>query len=267
MGAQSAALLATGASMGAPRVFPVHSTAVLESPDGYDLDRVVRAHGGCGLAPSSYVDAVFATVLPDGTEVAVQQDLTVALGGPTDLGLLRHVLDLDTDLSDLWAVCAPWVRAAGAGRQLRAASPFEALVQALAATNTSYCGTQAMLQELAGSGPLPSPGHVVGRDLRRWGYRRPALDALARSVDDGLTQDWSSLDDEDLQAQIRRLPGFGPFAAASVLPLLGRPRPLVLDGWLARQVPDPAGYASLGRWAGTALWLDVSRSWLGPARR
>jgi hypothetical protein len=261
VGAQSAALLAAGAPMGRPRMFTVTETTVLDAPEGYDLDQVVRAHGGCGLAPSSYVDGVFATALPDGTEVRVHQDLTVALSGPTDLAVLRLVLDLDTDLSDLWAVCPSWVREQGAGRQLRAASPFDALLQALAATNTSYRGTQAMLLELAGSGPLPPPGLVVGRDFQRWGYRRAALEALARAVDEGLTADWAVLDDEELQVRIRGLQGFGPFAAASVLPLLGRARPLVLDGWLARQVPDPGAYAGLGRWAGTAMWLDVSRRW------
>jgi hypothetical protein len=264
VGAQSAALLASGAPLGEPARFTTAVTTVLTGPAGYDLDRVARAHGGCGLAPTAYVDGVLTTVLPDGTGARVRPDLSVELSGPGDLGVLRRVLDLDTDPSELWAVCDPWVREQGAGRQLRAATAFEALVQALAATNTSYRGTQAMLRELADDGPLPAADQVVGRELRRWGYRRSALDSLARAVAEGLTDSWDRLDDEELLARIQRLQGFGPFAAASVLPLLGRPRPLVLDGWLAQQVPDPTSYAVLGRWAGTAMWLDVSRSWWGP---
>ena len=69
--------------------------------------------------------------------------------------------------------------------------------------------------------------------------------------------------DDEVLAGLRALPGFGPFAAASALPLLGhRPRPLVLDGWLRRQVPDPGAYAAMGRWAGTGVWLTTTtRRW------
>lgn len=45
------------------------------------------------------------------------------------------------------------------------------------------------------------------------------------------------------------------------MPLLGRPRPLVLDGWL-RTALGGAGdaelherYAAMGRWSGTGAWL------------
>ena len=72
-----------------------------------------------------------------------------------------------------------------------------------------------------------------------------------------------SVPDDEVLAGLRALPGFGPFAAATALPLLGhRPRPVVLDGWLRRQVPDPEAYAPMGRWAGTGIWLAVTaRRW------
>ncbi|MGZ6793484.1 MAG: hypothetical protein ACXVFV_11065, partial [Mycobacteriales bacterium] len=169
------------------------------------------------------------------------------------------LLDLDTDLTGLWEAAPQWH---GAGRQLRAGSPFEALAQALAATNTSYRGTQAMLRELVGEGPFPAPEEVADSSLARWGYRAASLRELAHRVGD---VDWAGLDDAELVAEVRALPGFGPFAAASALPLLGRPRPLVLDGWLAGQVADPDRYRRYGRWAGEVMWLEVSRSWLTPA--
>jgi hypothetical protein len=246
--------------MGDPRPpFAVAARVVLAGPDGYDLDRVARAHGGCGLAPTAYDGAVLTTVLPCGAAARVHPDLSVELSAPADVTPLRTVLDLDTDLSALWEAAPQWH---GAGRQLRAGSPFQALAQALAATNTSYRGTQAMLRELVGDGPFPEPDQVVGRDLQRWGYRRAALDAAACTDTDG----WPGLDDEDLVAAVRALPGFGPFAAASMLPLLGRPRPLALDGWLVRQAGDPERYRRYGRWAGEVLWLEVSRTWLSPER-
>ena len=89
---------------------------------------------------------------------------------------------------------------------------------------------------------------------------------LRRSVADGTVdpESWHALDDDEVQARVRALPGLGPFSAASLLPLLGRPRPLVLDGWLAAQA-EPGWerrLAPLGRWAGTGLWLEVGGRWL-----
>lgn len=257
MGAQSAALLASGAPLGDPRPpFAAAATVRLAGPDGYDLDAVARSHGGVGLAPTAYDGTVLTTCLPGGALARVHPDLRVELSAPADVTPLRVVLDLDTDLTGLWEAAPQWH---GAGRQLRAASPFEALAQALAATNTSYRGTQAMLRELVGDGPFPGPEQVADLPLRRWGYRAASLRELAARVDD---VDWEGLDDAALLAAVRALPGFGPFAAASALPLLGRPRPLVLDSWLARQVGDPGPYRRYGRWAGEVVWLEVSRSWL-----
>ena len=101
-----------------------------------------------------------------------------------------------------------------------------------------------------------------------------SLRALARAVADGDVdpESWHDLDHDDagdaeVQARVRALPGLGPFSAASLLPLLGRPRPLVLDGWLREQA-EPGWerrLAPLGRWAGTGLWLEVSGTWLRPA--
>ncbi len=255
MGAQAAALLASQGPLGDPVGFAPAVTTRLDVPTGWSLRDVALAHGGVGLAPWSWDGVALGTVLPDGTRARVAPDLTVELSGPSDLTPLRRALDLEADLADLWRV-APHCR--GEGWELRAVSPFEALVQSLASTNASYRSTQAMLAELVGAGPFPSPEAVVTMPLRRWGYRLPALRALAETVDD---TDWDTLSDEDLIHEVRRRRGFGAFAASSVLPLLGRPRALLLDGWLAGQVPDPRRYEQYGRWAGTVLWLDVSRRW------
>ena len=203
MGAQSAALLLSGGPVGVQRpAFEVAEVVTLSGP----LARVDRA-------------------------------LRVELSAPDPVGLqvLRRVLDLDADLTELWALGDPWVRATGAGRQLRAGSVLEALAQALAGTNTSYRGTQAMMEQLVGDGPFPLPGQVPGRPLTAWGYRAPALLGAARAVDEGLDEGWSDAFDEQVLSAVRGLRGFGPFAAASVLPL--------------------------GRWGGTVLWLDVTRTW------
>jgi len=241
----------------------VAEVVTLSGPPGFDLDRVARSHAGAGLRPHAYDGRRLTTVLPRDTLARVDASLRVELSAhdPVGLQVLRRVLDLDADLTELWALAPRWVRAAGAGRQLRAASVLEALAQALAGTNTSYRGTQAMMEQLVGDGPFPRPDQVLGRPLTAWGYRAPALLGAARAVDEGLDQDWPDASDEQVLTAVRGLRGFGPFAAAGVLPLIGRPRPLVLDSWLAQQVPDPGRYARYGRWGGTVLWLEVTRTW------
>ena len=282
MGAQAAALLDAGGPVGdVPPPAPVAGRLRLTGPRPYDLDRVARSHGGVGLAPSAYDGERLHRVLRVGDEpvaVVVHPDLTVTWPRP---GVdedevrrqLRHVLALDDDLEPLWAACdgvpsLAWVRPAGAGRLLRAPTPWEDLVGALASTNTSYASARRAVARLVGDGPFPSPEEVASRDVSGlgWGYRARSLSRLAALVASGEVDPDGWLDlrvpDAEVLAALRALPGFGPFASAQVLPLLGpRPRPVVLDGWLHTQLGPDAHerYAAMGRWAGSGMWLEVTQ--------
>ena len=287
MGAQAAALLDAGGPVGdvpppAPEVGALH----LRRPHPYALDAVARGHGGVGLAPSAYDGARLHRVLraPDGPlPVVVHADLRVTWSRPAaDEDDVRRqlsvVLALDDDLEELWTACdrVPSLRrarAAGAGRVLRSPTAFEDLVATLSSTNASYAASRRMVAALVVDA-FPTPGQVarLGEDglrARGWGYRAPALLHLARAVTDGAldVERWRDpgVPDEEVLDGLRALPGFGPFAAATALPLMGhRPRPAVLDGWLRRQVPDPGVWAPMGRWAGTGVWLAVTaRRWDG----
>jgi N-glycosylase/DNA lyase len=277
VGAQAAALLATGGPVGdVPPPFVPDGCLRLTAPPAYELARVARSHGGVGLAPTAWDGSRLHLRLPD--PVVVGPDLVVVWSGPPPpVALLRHVLALEDDLSELHDACdrvpgLGWARDVDAGRVLRAPTVWQDLVGVLASTNASYAATQRMVRTLVGDGPFP-PAHVVlGRDLSAWGYRADALRALASAVVEGLDpQRWRSPDlpDEVVAAEVRALRGFGPFAAASLLPLLGRPRPLVTDGWLRGQLgglPDgelQTRYAPAGRWAGTCAWLHAA-TWLHP---
>lgn len=294
MGAQAAALLDAGGPVGdVPSAPPVDVVLQLAGPPAYDLDRVARGHAGVGLAPSAYDGSRLHRVLPGGTRVVVEPGLAVVVepglvvgtapglavraDGPVDAGLMSWVLCLDDDLTDLHHACdavpsLAWVRAAGAGRVLRSPSAFEDLAATLASTNTSYAATRRMLAGIV-RGAFPTPDEVLslgeaGLRAAGWGYRATSLLALAARADE--VERWTDpgVDDDAVLAGLRSLPGFGPFAAASALPLLGhRPRPLVLDGWLRRQVPDAAGYEVMGRWAGTGVWLALTRHRGGSERR
>ena len=282
VGAQAAALLDAGGAVGeVPPPAPVAGGLRLRAPEPYALSAVARGHGGVGLAPSAYDGTRLHRVLrlPDGPlPVVVHPDLTVTWARPTAhedevRRQLAEVLALADDLGELWDACdrvagLRGARPAGAGRVLRAPTAFEDLVATLASTNASYAASRRMVAALVGAGPFPTAEQVavLGEDglrARGWGYRAPALLALACDVADGRrdVEAWRSphVPDDEVVAALRGLAGFGPFAAATALPLLGgRPRPLVLDGWLRRQVPDPSPFAVMGRWAGTGLWLAVT---------
>ena len=268
MGAQAAALLDAGGPVGTvPAAAPVRVRLRLQGPSPYDLDRVARGHGGVGLAPTAWDGARLHTVLPGGVRVVVDRDLAVDASGPVDEAVLRGVLALDDDLAPLHYACdrvpsLAWVRAEGAGRVLRSPTAWQDLVGALAGTNASYAQTQRMVASLV-DGAFPSPAEVLGRDLTTWGYRAAALRETARRTVAGDVdpERWRDLavPDAEVLAEVRSLPGFGPFAAAQLLPLLGlRPRPVVRDAWLERQV-DVGAFTAMGEWAGTGAWLAVTR--------
>jgi 3-methyladenine DNA glycosylase/8-oxoguanine DNA glycosylase len=273
MGAQAAALLdaaAAGAPLGdLPAAAPGAGRVALPGA-GTALWRTALAHGGVGLAPFAWDGTRLHLRLPG--PVVVGPDLVAAWSGPAPgPAALARVLALHDDLEPLWQACDAvpglgWVRATGAGRVLRSPTVWQDLVGALAQVRSSYRGAQARVRTLVADGPFPEPSAVLARaDLPGWGLREPWLRALARAVDAGRVDPERWLDQGLPAAQVgdelRALGGIGRFTAAQVLPLLGRPRPLVLDGWLREQLGGlddrqlAARFAPAGSWAGTAAWL------------
>lgn len=209
----------------------------------------------------------------------------------------RHMLALDDDLTDLHARCGAhdgleWAAVLGVGRILRSPSVFEDLAKTLATTNCSWALTELMVSRLveslgergpAGEVAFPTPQAVASAgeahfaDVVRAGYRSRAFVELGSRIASGevATDPWWDPDvpDEQVLAEIKALRGFGPYAAEGMLGLLGRPRGLALDSWVRAKLPRILGrevmtdaeiasrYASLGRWAGTGLWLELTRDW------
>ena len=285
MGAQAAALLdaaAEGAPLGTldPPWVPAGSTR-LTVPGRFDLGRTALTHGGVGLAPSGWDGQRLHLRLPGGP-VSVDRDLVVGWrDARPPVGVLRRVLALDDDVEPLWRACdavdgLAWVRATGTGRVLRSPTVWQDVVGALAQVRSSYRGAQARMRALVGDRSFPAPGEVAARrQLPGWGLREPWLRALAAAVDAGSADPERWLDpdltDDDVHEQLLELVGVGRFTAAQLMPLLGRPRPMVLDGWLRTQLGGAgdavlrARYAAAGRWAGTAAWLDALAPRLRPA--
>jgi 3-methyladenine DNA glycosylase/8-oxoguanine DNA glycosylase len=202
-----------------------------------------------------------------------------------------HILQLDRDLSE-------FVRLArgagdsfgtavgrGFGRLLRAPTLFEDVVKILATTNTTWGGTTAMarnLIRLTAAEAFPTPVEVAGLGSERlakegrWGYRASYLAGFAEGVAGGALdldrwEDWEGTTAE-LEAEIRRVPGLGPYAAAHVLMLLGRFDRIGIDTAFrsfVRQKYFPrarkpvsdarmlAVYKDWGEWRGLAYWADL----------
>jgi len=211
----------------------------------------------------------------------------------------RHMLRLDEDLSVFHARCRdagpPFDEAArrGFGRLMRSPTLFEDVVKVLATTNTAWSGTLAMVRKLVeiadGDGCFPGPAAVAAlgpdrlRDEARWGYRAAYLAAFANAVAAGeLDLDsWSRWEGStaELEEEIRRVPGLGPYAAAQVLTVLGRYDRIGVDSVFrsfVRRVHFPrarkpvtdrrmlAVYEPWGEWRMLAYWWEV---WLDYAEK
>ena len=210
---------------------------------------------------------------------------------------LRRMLALDVDLGDLYDACARhpalgWVPTSGLGRLPRSPDAFEDLAKTLATTNCSWALTRLMTRRLvdslgvegpAGERAFPTPAAVAAAGERhftevvRAGYRAKAFVALAEVYPTLDVARWEdpAVDDTTVLAELLALRGFGPYAAEGMLGLLGRPRGLAIDSWVRAKLPRLLGrdsmtdaeiaerYASLGRWAGAGLWLELTRDWFG----
>jgi N-glycosylase/DNA lyase len=210
---------------------------------------------------------------------------------------LRRMLAVDVDVSELYAACGAvpslaWVPGSGLGRMLRSPDVWEDLAKQLSTTNCSWALTRLMCRRMVDSlgaeGPegeraFPTPAAVEAAgeqhlvSVVRAGYRSRAFVELARAYPSLDVARWESPDvtDDEVLKEIRALRGFGPYAAEGMLGLLGRPRGLALDSWVRAKLPRVLGresmsdaeiaahYAPLGRWAGSGLWLDLTRDWFG----
>lgn len=234
-------------------------------------------------------------------------------GGPTPSArteaalraAVSRVLRLDQDLSPFYAriVADPdlsWV-AQGAGRMIRSQTVFEDVVKTICTTNCAWSATERMIGAIVrrlgepapgapAEGPLgrafPSAEAMAGagegfyREAARAGYRARSLHGVATAVASGEVDlevlaraGREELDDAAVGAALEALPGIGPYAAAHVMMLIGRPSRLILDSWTRPTFARLAGmrrasdrtierrFRRYGPHAGLALWLFVTRDW------
>lgn len=248
--------------------------------DGERLERAWRAQGG-----STWIR--MEQPRGRGTDV----ELRVVGGRGTRAGLspadwarverdVRHMLRLDEEFSAFHALCRKaggrFARAAeiGFGRLLRSPTLFEDVAKVLATTNTTWSGTKSMMRKLVDvadeGGAFPGPERVAAlgtarlRDDARWGYRAAYLSRLAEAVaggslDLGAWERWEGTT-EELEQEIRRVPGLGPYAAAHVLTLIGRYDRIGVDT-VFRAFVKKAHFPRARKPVSDRRMLDVYRAW------
>lgn len=249
--------------------------------------RVVRLHlregHPNGSAPFVAVEVETVEPLTPGEEAEIRQ-------------AVRRMVRLDEDFSEFYALCTQaegWTLRVqpGGGRLLRCPTLFEDIVYTLCTTNITWSGTKRLVERLTALLGEPFPGREVWRAfptpaaiaatgsevLRqeiRLGYRSGYIWELASAVAEGRL-DLSTLEDPtlptaDLMQRLRQIKGVGPYAAATLLMILGRYEHLAVDTELVSHVSkkyfggQPASeaemraiYAPWGRWQYLAYWFDA----------
>jgi N-glycosylase/DNA lyase len=270
-----------------------------------DLDLVARSHGWYDLPPFAWDEGkgrLSFVFLDRGSPVRVllaSRNGGVAVSSPAPASVVRpvvaRVLDLGSDLAPFHALCAArrdegfgWMADRLAGRILRAPTLFEDAVKVLCTTNCSWALTKSMVTRMIAAfdrgGAFPDETFLASlseRQLReelKLGYRAPFLHAFAARVASGAL-DLATWEDPSCPAvggreRIRSEKGFGPYAAETLLRLLGHHGHLGLDSWSRKKVAAlrfrgrpvkdarvARYYAPFGSFAGLAFWLDVTREW------
>jgi 3-methyladenine DNA glycosylase/8-oxoguanine DNA glycosylase len=173
----------------------------------------------------------------------------------------RWMLVLDQDLREFYELCGheprlAHVPAEGRGRVLRSTSVFEDAVKCICTTNTTWTQTKGMVrrlvERLGAPGVLPgtqafptlqavvAAGENVLQDEVRLGYRSGYVFQLAQRIADR-DLDLEALKSSDLptvelRKQLLEIKGVGPYAAASLLVLLGRYDYVGVDSWAKKLV-------------------------------
>jgi len=210
-------------------------------------------------------------------------------------GLVRKMLNLNKDLSAFYDLLIDlpeydWVERVGAGYILRGATVWEDLAKTLLTTNITWRQTVEMCNRLVTLGDktpfgdylFPTPQQIARMNIAELtahvgaGYRGAFLHQLATQITQGEVdvEAWDDpmLDSERVFENVMALKGFGQYAAASIMRLLGHHDRIGLDS-VAREtyarlyndgepVPDSVihyHYAKYGAWQGLVLWMDVMR--------
>ena len=292
-----------------PRAAAIRAAA----PAGFSFAATVESHGWRNLAPYSFdedtgrLHAVWR--LSGGPPVGLElREVAGGVGARPNRALtavertavlsrLRYAFSFDADTSGLHALCRRvphlrWIARRGMGRLLRGEDLFEDALKTLLTTNCTWTQTIAMTRRLvdvcgtvdpqSGGRAFPSPEAVLVAGAAkldadvRLGYRTRAALELAELASEGGLDPVLTEPPPAARKRIRSWFGFGPYAAASLLQVLGRNDEVVVDSWATAQAREhffggrrctPAQirriYAPYGAEAGKIAWFDLNREHFG----
>ncbi len=209
-------------------------------------------------------------------------------------GKVEWMLGLGQDFSLFYKVAKMepklrHVRRLARGRVLRSPTFFEDVLKTILTTNTLWAATKRMNLNLIAAYGEPLPGSSEQRafptperlaqttpdELRqvvRVGYRAPAIHELATRVASGELDieafKASSLPTLELRKELLKIRGIGPYAAANLLMILGRPDFIPIDTYALKMVSHEwhkgkpitakeveAAFLKWGEYKGLAYWF------------
>lgn len=284
------------------------TTLTLAVPAPYDFVGSLRGHGWLVLEPYRALEngvermhqvqsgriirlVITATQHEDHTAVHAATPTVLDTHEQKEVRrVLQTVLRLNDDFSSFYAQCkatgGSYEDAIGKGRLLCSPTVFEDAVKVVLTTNTTWKQTQGMTRRIVeGLGPawpgdatrhaFPCPqafldaGEAYFKKVARVGYRAPALVGLAERAAELEAFRTSTLDTPELRKQLLSFRGIGPYAAATLLMLLGRYDYLAIDsevraftakkyfnGRIGKDAEIRALYADWGRWTYLGYVLD-----------
>lgn len=247
----------------------------LEARPPFNFHSVVKSHGWLQLTPFLYDETDqtlrYTDRLQDGRVLQYSiarapggvQVISPPLSAPERKEIIRKVtwmFGLDQDFSSFYKAARgePKLRKArrnAHGRVLRSPTFFEDVVKTILTTNTLWAATRSMTTKLVnafgsagpdGTRAFPSPQQVAAagqaalRNNVRVGYRAPALHELGKRVASGELDieafKTSTLPTLELRKELLRIRGVGPYAAANLLMILGRPDFIPIDTYALKMV-------------------------------
>ena len=283
----------------------------LVPPPDFRFLPTVLSHGWCVLHPFSYDEAgtlsrlhklsdgqiVRFDVRADANGLIVRSESKLARKQQQEISaVVTRVLSFDHNLATFHAMIRThpeynWIETAGAGRMLVSPTVWEDLAKTLLTTNTTWAMTKSMVARLVtlgdaapdGTYTFPEPAQIAAFDPEtlnhhvRAGYRGVYLHELATRITTGEldVEAWRdlALSSVEVYKALKRLKGFGDYAAGAMMRLLGRFDQLGLDsvcrtmyaqrynaGIAATDREIAAYYEPFGDWRGLVVWMDVMRA-------
>lgn len=251
-------------------------TITLPARPPFNFNSVVKSHGWMQLAPFTYEEHLktlrYTDHLGSGRVVeyrirpasgGVQVEVPGPLSGPERSEIAHKVtwmLGLDQDFTSFYKASRgePGLRKArrlAHGRVLRSPTFFEDVLKTILTTNTLWAATRRMTLNLVntfgaagpdGTRAFPAPeqiadaGQAALRNKVRVGYRAPAIHELGKRVASGELDleafKTSALPTLELRKHLLQIRGVGPYAAANLLMILGRPDFIPIDTYALKMV-------------------------------